>query len=192
VRGSITHLKSRLSLNLTDFNIKCGTSIGLSAGSSLESQQWVVENGAILLAANPCFCLDVAGGSYSDWNAVHLWERHGGDNQFWTFEADGTIKCKNHPEFCLVVGGPDFEKNKLCIVTHTGSDEQKWILPEPKSVGNDLLNYTVISSAEVSVSYRRIIFRSRTCFPKCRARRRSFNRAMPQARELKRYVSQLN
>jgi len=141
---------------LTNFNLDNGASVGLAsaspAASGRDSQQWVLVGDVIILAANPRFCLDVNGGNYSDWNSVTLYERHGGENQSWIFEADGAIKCKKNPAFCLVVRGPDFDKNALSIVTYTGSDEQKWRMPQPKSIRNGLLDFTDITAAVIEFS----------------------------------------
>ncbi|MFJ8748982.1 ricin-type beta-trefoil lectin domain protein [Streptomyces sp. NPDC102441] len=69
-------------------------------------------------------CLDVDAASTADGTKIQLWDCHGGTNQDWSVQSDGTIRNRG---VCLdTAGGSGTDGTQLVINRCDGRASQKW------------------------------------------------------------------
>jgi hypothetical protein len=72
-------------------------------------------------------CIDIPQSDIKNGQHLQIWEKHGGDNQKWIFEDDGSIVSAINKKYCIDIPQSDIKNGQhLQIWEKHGGDNQKW------------------------------------------------------------------
>eukprot|EP01036_Dinobryon_divergens_P026001 gene26001-34602_t len=95
----------------------------------------IIENGAYYFIKNPETgkVLDIAGGKSANGTKIIAWEKHGGRNQIWEINPDGTI---SNPQSGKVLDISGIDQTTIVLYDKHGGENQKWVITEDGTIVN--------------------------------------------------------
>ena len=80
--------------------------------------------------------LDISGGKTANGTNIHLWEKHGGWNQIWEINPDGTISNPQSGKVLDISEGKTADGTNIQLWEKHGQWNQKWVINEDGTIIN--------------------------------------------------------
>ena len=74
-------------------------------------------------------CIDIPESNIKNGQSIQIWEKHGGENQKWIFEEDGTIVSALNKKYCIDIPKSNIKNGQaIQIWEKHGGNNQTWII----------------------------------------------------------------